>query len=315
MNRLVTHIEFLLHEHNCVIIPDLGGFVVNTTNSHRDGVALFYPPVCELVFNRELTYNDGLLAESYMKTYDLSFEAAMIRIEQEVSEMKKHLRDQRSLNLGKLGSFTLFDDNRFTYKPGSFIRPAFFGLSMARLKPLIQLQKPVSLTEANRDIRSERQINKTRNLRSVSVAAATVAAMVLIMFFMPMSDRTVDRHQSAKISYETEWLHPKSNRMSEINIESNVSEVAEFPASEVVDITDDTPSFYIIMGVFKGDKSATRLAESLRADGFTGTNFLERKDRIDVYAASFNNEADAEDYLRKVHKQYPKYSDAWILKR
>ena len=77
MNRLVTHIEFLLHEHNCVIIPDLGGFVVNTTNSQRDGIALFYPPSCELVFNRELTYNDGLLAESYMKAYDLTFEASM----------------------------------------------------------------------------------------------------------------------------------------------------------------------------------------------------------------------------------------------
>ncbi|MDD4777601.1 MAG: SPOR domain-containing protein [Fermentimonas sp.] len=314
MNLLVTHIEFLLHEHNCVIIPDLGGFVVNTTNSHRDGVALFFPPACELVFNRELTYNDGLLAESYMKTYDLSFEAAMLRIEQEVSEMKKQLREQRSLELGKLGSFTLFDDNRFTYKPGGFVRPAFFGLNLARLKPLIQLQKPVSLTEANRDIRSERQINKTRNLRSASVAAAAVAAVVLIMFFMPMSDRVDDR-QSAKISYETEWLHPKSNRLSEVIVENNVSEVVEFPSSEAVDISDDSPGFYIIMGVFKGDKSASRLAESLRADGFSGTDFLKRKDRIDVYAATFNNEADAEDYLRKVHKQFPKYSDAWILKR
>ena len=42
MNEMVSHIEFLLHEHNCVIIPDFGGFVVNTQPSRRDGVSSFY---------------------------------------------------------------------------------------------------------------------------------------------------------------------------------------------------------------------------------------------------------------------------------
>jgi hypothetical protein len=314
MNRLVTHIEFLLHEHNCVIIPELGGFVVNTSNSHRDGISIYLPPSCELVFNRDLTYNDGLLAESYMKTYSISFDAAMLWIEEEVSEMKKQLRDQRSVELGRLGSFILFDDNRFSYKPGSFIRPALFGLSMARLKPLIQLQKPVSLTEANRGVDSDSSYNKKRSLRTASVAAAVVAAVVLIMFFMPMNDRTIER-QSAKISYETEWLTPKNNRSNEIIIENKATKEVVFPASEIVEINDDSPRYYIIMGVFKGDKSATRLAESLKADGFTGTNWLERPERIDVYSASFDNETDAEEFLKKVHKHYPKYSDAWILKR
>lgn len=314
MNRLVTHIEFLLHEHNCVIIPDLGGFVVNTTNSQRDGIALFYPPSCELVFNRELTYNDGLLAESYMKAYDLTFEASMLRIEHEVNEIKKQLREQRSVELSKLGSFTLLDDNRFIYKPGAFVRPAFFGLNMARLKPMIQLQKPVSLTEANTNFRTDKDTNRKRNLRSVGAAAAAVAAVILIIFFLPMSDVAIDR-QSAKISYETEWLRPKNNKVNDLFSEKNVTEGTVFPATEVVEITDNSPRYYIIMGVFRGDKSATRLAESLKADGFSGTNFLERPERIDVYSASFDNESDAVDFLRKVHKQYPKYSDAWILKR
>lgn len=315
MNRLVTHIEFLLHEHNCVIIPDLGGFVVNTTHSHRDGISLFHQPVCELVFNRELTYNDGLLAESYMKTYNFSFEVAMLKIEKEVSDIKQKLREQRFVELNKLGSIALFDDNRFTYKPGDFVRPAFFGLNMARLKPLIQIQKPSNFTETKTNLSSDRSTSRQRNLRSAGVAAAAVAAVILIMFFLPMSERATD-HQSAKISYETEWLHPKSNRLSDINAENNVLENAIFPATEVVQIIDNnSPRYYIIMGVFRGDKSATRLAESLKADGFSGANFLERPERIDVYAASFDKETDAEEYLRKVHKQYPKHSDAWILKR
>src|SRR5690554_3462285 len=51
MNQLIYHIEFLLHEHNCVIIPDLGGFVINAIQSSRDSNNALMPPSCELVFN------------------------------------------------------------------------------------------------------------------------------------------------------------------------------------------------------------------------------------------------------------------------
>lgn len=42
MNRLVSHIEFLLHHHNCVIIPDFGGFVVNAVHSREGEGGLSY---------------------------------------------------------------------------------------------------------------------------------------------------------------------------------------------------------------------------------------------------------------------------------
>jgi nucleoid DNA-binding protein len=142
MNELISHIEFLLHEHNCVIIPGFGGFVVNTIPSRRDGIATFLAPACELVFNRDLTYNDGLLAESYIKSDHLMFEAAMQRIERAVEELKNQLREQRHVKLGKLGSFTMSDEKRFIYTPANFVRPALFGLTKATLKPLYQRQTP-----------------------------------------------------------------------------------------------------------------------------------------------------------------------------
>jgi len=129
MNELVSHIEFLLHEHNCVIIPGFGGFVVNPVHSRRDGVATFLAPTNELVFNRDLTHNDGLLAESYMKSNQIVFEAAMQQIERAVEELKHQLLEQRHVELGKLGSFTMSDEKRFVYTPANFVRPSFLGLT------------------------------------------------------------------------------------------------------------------------------------------------------------------------------------------
>ena len=42
-----------------------------------------------------------------------------------------------------------------------------------------------------------------------------------------MSDRTIER-QSAKISYETEWLTPKNNRSNEIIIENKATKELYF---------------------------------------------------------------------------------------
>ena len=103
MNQLISHIEFLLHTHNCVIVPSLGGFVVNTMPARRNGLSVFDSPVCELVFNRELTHNDGLLVESFMRTDGISFENATQKIDDSVRQIKNLLRSEESVDLGDLG--------------------------------------------------------------------------------------------------------------------------------------------------------------------------------------------------------------------
>jgi hypothetical protein len=321
MNRLISHIEFLLHEHNCVIIPDLGGFVINAIQSYRDDNNLLNPPACELVFNRDLTHNDGLLAESYMKTYDLSFERAMWRIENEVVELKQILRDKSYLDLDKLGSFSLTEDNRFRYTPGVFVRPEYFGLTAIKLQNLVTVEKTVPLNVS--------ETSRGGKLKKIGFTAAAVAAIILFMFVLPVSDTAIER-QTANISYETKWFRPKqstintqpahtdvkANEFSDVKSENLiVANETETPSVEISITASDISTYYIVMGVFRGEISASKLIESLKDEGFNSANWLERPYRYDVYAASFNNEAEAETYLKEVHKKYPKHIDAWILER
>ena len=65
MHDFVRRIEHLLTEHDCVIVPGLGGFVQNETEAHFDYKdQLFYPPSKQIGFNARLHFNEGLLAES-----------------------------------------------------------------------------------------------------------------------------------------------------------------------------------------------------------------------------------------------------------
>lgn len=322
MNQLISHIEFLLHDHNCVIIPDFGGFVVNTIPPQRDGIAAFHAPVCELVFNRDLTHNDGLLAQSYMKNDSMTFESAMQKVEQDVQMLKRRLREQYRVDMGKLGSFDMHDDKRFVYTPGAFVRPALFGLTQATLKPLIQMQPAVPVRKSE---------NRQKWVRNAAITAASVAAVALLMFILPVSDTTIVR-QSARMLSETGWLQPKAsqplNRIAMTDeLVVNETEKAEeysttsngmnIPAMDAVEqnVPDDLPRYYIVMGVYKGVESAQKTTELLLDEGFHQTGWLERPDRIDVYAASFTDEAAAKVYLKEVHKKFPGHNDAWILKR
>lgn len=329
MIRLITHIEYLLHEHNCVIIPDFGGFVVNTIPPKRDGIATFHAPVCELVFNRDLIHNDGLLAQSYMRDGSLTFDSAMLKLEKDVQELKHQLREQRRVDLGKLGSFDMHDEKRFVYTRGSFVRPSLFGLTQATLKPLIQIQPAL----ANR-----KNENKRVWSNSVGITAAAVVALLLLMFILPVSDTNFDR-QSAQMISETGWMHakavqPKTNTAfaedvlvesdEEVFVETDkvedtviVLDGAQAPDSEISIQSEmiDSPRYYIIMGVFRGFESAQKTSQQLLDEGFHQSGLLERPDRIDVYAASFTDKNAAEVYLREVHKKFPSHSDAWILKK
>ena len=323
MKELVSHIEFLLHDHNCVIIPGFGGFVINSSPARRDGMATFHPPVSELVFNRYLTHNDGLLAQSFMKSDSIPFEAAMQKIEHAVQEMMRELREGRKIELGALGQFEMNSSKQFVYKPTAYVQPLFFGLKTASLKPLVQMQPSTVKTHGEQ---------KSPRLRTIGITAAAAAVLLLLMFLLPVGDRTIV-HQSAQIISEMDLFggRPHQLKSDEATTETGVAEEltdgtevsalqepvdeATVAEPEILVANEQMPRFYIIVGVYEVKEVAEKMMENLMDGGFSERGWMKRPGRIDVYAASFSNREEAEDTLRKIHLKYPAYREAWILKR
>jgi len=315
MKELVSHIEFLLHDHNCVIIPGFGGFVINSSPARRDGMATFHPPVSELVFNRYLTHNDGLLAQSFMKSDSIPFEAAMQKIEHAVQEMMRELREGRKIELGALGQFEMNSDKQFVYKPTAYVQPLFFGLKTASLKPLVQMQPSTVKTHGEQ---------KSPRLRTIGITAAAAAVLLLLMFLLPVGDRTIV-HQSAQIISETDLFgsRPHLNKSNAATAEPVVTEEstdvtmeeATVAEPEILVANEQMPRYYIIVGVYEVKEVAEKMMEKLMDGGFTERGWMKRPGRIDVYAASFADREEAEGTLKKIHLDYPAYREAWILKR
>ena len=73
MIELAQHIEALLLENDCVIVPNFGGFVAHyAPATYVKEENLFLPPTRTIGFNPQLKLNDGVLVQSYMSAYDTS---------------------------------------------------------------------------------------------------------------------------------------------------------------------------------------------------------------------------------------------------
>ncbi|MBN4062214.1 MAG: hypothetical protein COA57_08380 [Flavobacteriales bacterium] len=107
--QIGRYISELLYEHDCVIIPQFGGFVGNYASAKVDRIQnKFSPPSKEISFNKNLTNNDGLLANHISISEDKSFEEANAFVAQQALDLKNRLKAGQKVELEKVG--TLYQD-------------------------------------------------------------------------------------------------------------------------------------------------------------------------------------------------------------
>lgn len=140
MNTLAQHIETLLLEHDCVIIPGFGGFISNYEEAqyHTDNGSIFMPPHRSIGFNQQLQINDGLLVQSYMSAYDASYPAAHLQMEKEIEQMASQLELDGEYDFGAVGKLTkgLGEIISFDKSASNIEAPSLFGLDSLSVMPV-----------------------------------------------------------------------------------------------------------------------------------------------------------------------------------
>ncbi|MCB9223894.1 MAG: SPOR domain-containing protein [Crocinitomicaceae bacterium] len=108
--KLNKHISALLHEHNCVIVPDFGGFVANYRSAVIDDLRKkIHPPSKSVLFNVNLKDNDGLLGNYVARKEQTDYTAALDLIALEVKNWKQELSAGQRIEIGEVGF--LYEEN------------------------------------------------------------------------------------------------------------------------------------------------------------------------------------------------------------
>ena len=147
--ELKRHLEILLLDNDCVVVPDFGGFVAYHVSAHFDETDnTFIPPMRTLGFNPQLKMNDSLLAQSYVEAYDISYPEAIQRIENEVAELRETIAQQGSYILDGIGTLSGNDEGGYLFTPceAGILTPDLYGLNTFNLAPIAE---SLSLADTN----------------------------------------------------------------------------------------------------------------------------------------------------------------------
>lgn len=137
--ELERHIEILLLDNDCVIVPGLGGFVAHHVDARFDSRDnMFLPPMRTLGFNPKLDMNDSLLAQSYVEAYDISYPEALGRIDSEVDELRQTLERDGFYELSDIGVLSINAEGKYEFEPceSGILTPDLYGLAGFQMKPL-----------------------------------------------------------------------------------------------------------------------------------------------------------------------------------
>ena len=131
MTDLSNTISELLYEYDCVIIPELGGFITNyRPASINEDSGVLFPPSKALGFNRNLTQNDGLLVNHIASKNNTSFEKASDQIKQKVEACFNDLNEGHRVTFDKVGILFLDEEKSIQFEPDESINylTSSFGL-------------------------------------------------------------------------------------------------------------------------------------------------------------------------------------------
>lgn len=276
--EIERHIEILLLDNDCVIVPGLGGFTAHHVEARYDeSDGVFLPPLRTLGFNPQLKINDSLLVQSYVEAYDISYPEALRRIENEVEELRQRLANDGYYEMTDIGVLEMNEDSNIIFTPceAGILTPGLYGLSSFEMQPLMaeestasasstQVQKPnveptpitttvfdqvrqkeePSADVAGQDTDTEEDAEKTicikvSWLRNAGIAAA--AAVLLFFVIFPISHsglKNVNIGDFNGTSFFSK-LMPKDSQMNNISISEIKASAKDTAKQSVKDTVKD----------------------------------------------------------------------------
>ena len=335
MLELVRHIEYLLTEHDCVIVPGLGGFVLQYVPARfSEDHKSMQPPGKQITFNSSLSYNDGLLAQSLMQSLDIDYGKAVTMIEHWVDEIKRNFSEPGdSYVFGELGTFVLSDERSLIFEPPAscLFGISAFGLKKVNICPLGQLHKDENIAEPK--LRSKKRdvvyipVNKSF-VRQLIAAAAII--ILLLMISTPMSEMKTTSDYASLVSSElfengkdgeieiNDIVSLQQGNDSVIAAENNFSTVqkSEQDNSQVANISDSdvVRPYIVVVATLSGKQAALRQLEQFKQQGVTADlKIYETSKKVRIYIDSFSEKEEAQKFLMTLRNGDSPFSDAWVM--
>ncbi len=310
MQKLISNIEYLLLRHDCVIIPNYGGFVANRVGA-KVSERYVMPSSRILLFNPLLTYNDGLLAQEYMRRDKISFAQAMSEIENAVSQIDLLIKEKGNACFGKLGMFSLDANGEviFTYNKNADIDTCSYGAKNLLFAPIKQdahfeVKKVVAVAAIFLLLLLPFNIIKSPKQ---SYDASFVPKFEQIQSLpKPVVDTLVQDSVSEFASTDIEVVQD-----SLISVENALAE--EVSLVENVEKSQEKSIYHIIIASLPSLSKANQYLKEISVYDFENAQIVKADNRYRISVATFDSNAEAESFVTNFAANCQEFSEAWVF--
>jgi len=316
--QIEEYISELLFEHNCVIVPDFGGFIGNYSPSRIDPVKhLFEPPHKKVLFNKGLTQNDGLLAHHISKREKVSYAEALEHITKAVKHYQTELKQNKRIALDFIGvlytdeqgNLLFQQDEKVNYLPEAFGLSAFYQLPVVKEGEQQEEGKVVQLHPAQR--------NLYRNI----AAAAAIGAVVASTFWISLNQSKLGIDYSSLNIFAKKEAKQYSSVPREALPTAKYTQdsiaIANIPTTKSV-VIDNTPiatgNFQIVAGCFKIQGNAQAMINRMKQHNINAAIIgTSTQGLYMVGYGKFNTKEEAELSVNEFRKTF--VADAWVFEK
>lgn len=205
MIELAKHIEILLLENDCVVVPELGGFIAHYQPSrYEESEGVFLPPIRTVGFNPQLTMNDGLLVQAYMQTYHTDFPDASRKLSKKVYELKEILYSEGVLEMSGIGTlhYNMYNNYEFHPLPNGILSPGLYALETFSMTPLsmeVVDESVVSHEEPKVMVPSAKKEYRLNPHWLSNAVAVAIAAVLFFVLSVPVENTYIDKGNYASL--------------------------------------------------------------------------------------------------------------------
>jgi hypothetical protein len=309
MANINEHIGAMLIERDCVIVKGLGAFVASRVPAAFDKKrGVMTPPRKEIVFNKSLSHNDGMLAGYISMQEGVTVDVALVMIDEYVARVRKLLQINGHYELEGVGVLrSIGGEISFAEDKNNALLSDSYGFAPLRVE-----EQRVGISH----------IVRSHTMRRVATTAAVLACLLLVS--PDMRDSEVSNRDILFSGYSDLFvqssLGAERTVVADEVVESAVSADMSAPASadetlesEGEELALASKHYYIIVGSFGSNADADKYISDMRRKGVEGLTKMKAVGRkVRVTAGEFADHAEAQEKNRQL-RRVGGFEKAWVL--
>lgn len=323
-------IKELLQLHDCVIFPNLGGFVAQYSPANFDEKkSVLSPPHKQILFNKNLVNNDGLLVNAIAQKNNISYENAIESLSDILLEINKNLKTQNQYDFQGIG--ILYNNEgvlNFKQKSNNLLSSSY-GLM------------PLNIDEFKMSNKSEKVIdlNSSKYIKTQIKNLALAASVMLVIFYsawIPIQTQLLK--QDGEFNYsdlnpftfkkenlvaieDVKFQHPKkeiksiqpidktSEKSSSIILKSKLKNNLKPTVSISNQSSNET--YEVVIGSFSNEINAKNMIIKLNNKGISARKLKKENKLFRISVGKFLNKNNAKKLQKSIRKRYK--ISSWIL--